>query len=224
MATKKSQSPSLSQPEKLLFAIAVCLNTAIQYLVDNPGGNNSWFISGITVEMKEIAAIYMQYPQDGGVRHRVHGVIGVVAKEWKIAEEENHSPDIGKLSVKAFMTPSVLHSTDLLEYVEEQPQEKLWWELPGSPMDMSAEDSGDGLHCSGRINKGKVPALPDVEPIPAPQQRGKKRSAVESTGNTDKTVRHTVAPPSRRVVVKLPSVTLSQRMPDVGDLVVTQIQ
>ncbi|KAI9433635.1 hypothetical protein BJY52DRAFT_1198600 [Lactarius psammicola] len=105
MATKKSQSPSLSQPEKLLFSIAVHLNTAIQYLVDNPGGDNSWFISGITVEMmilqqKEIAAIYAQYPQDGGVCHRVHGVIGVVAKEWKIAEEENRSPDVGKLSVK----------------------------------------------------------------------------------------------------------------------------
>ncbi|KAI9450744.1 hypothetical protein BJY52DRAFT_1191550 [Lactarius psammicola] len=62
MATKKSQSPSLSQPEKLLFSIAVCLNTAIQYLADNPGGDNSWFISGITAEMKEIAAIYAQYP------------------------------------------------------------------------------------------------------------------------------------------------------------------
>ncbi|KAI9441098.1 hypothetical protein BJY52DRAFT_1229420 [Lactarius psammicola] len=216
MATKKSQSPSLSQPEKLLFAIAVRLNTAIQYLADNPGGNNSWFISGITAEMKEIAAIYAQYPQDGGVRHRVHGVIGVVAKEWKIAEEENRSPDVGKLSVKAVdkccantvkhypQWPSVLHSTDLSEYVEEQPQEKLWWELPGSPMDMSAEDSGDGLRRSGRINKGKAPAPPDVEPVPALQQRGKKRSAVESTGDSDKTARRAVVPPSRRVVVKSP--------------------
>ena len=109
------------------------------------------------LQQKEIAAIYAQYPQDGGVRHRVHGVIGVVAKEWKIAEEENRSPDVGKLSVKAVdkccantakhypQWPSVLHSTDLSEYVEEQPQEKLWWELPGSPMDMSAEDSGDGM-------------------------------------------------------------------------------
>ncbi|KAI9437878.1 hypothetical protein BJY52DRAFT_1229991 [Lactarius psammicola] len=206
----------LSQPEKLLFAIAVWLNTVIQYLADNPGGDNSWFISGITAEMKEIAAIYAQYPQDGGVRHRVHGVIRVVAKEWKIAEEENHSPDIGKLSVKAVdkccantakhypQWPSVLHSMDLLEYVEEQPQEKLWWELPGSPMDMSAEDSGDGLRHSGRINKGKAPAPPDVEPIPALQQCGKKRSAVESTGNSDKTARRTVAPPSHRVVVKSP--------------------
>ncbi|KAI9442068.1 hypothetical protein BJY52DRAFT_1194840 [Lactarius psammicola] len=204
MATKKSQSPSLSQPEKLLFSIAVRLNTAIQYLADNPGGDNSWFISGITVEMKEIAAIYAQYPQDGGVRHRVHSVIEVIAKEWKIAEEENRSPDVGKLSVKAVdkccantakhypQWPSVLHSTDLSEYVEEQPQEKLWWELPGSPMDMSVEDSGDGLHHLGCINKGKAPALPDVEPIPALQQRGKKRSAVESTGDSDKTARHTV--------------------------------
>ena len=109
------------------------------------------------LQQKEIADIYAQYPQDGGVRHRVHGVIGVVAKEWKIAEEENRSPDVGKLSVKAVdkccantakhypQWPSVLHSTDLSEYVEEQPQEKLWWELPGSPMDMSAEDSGDGM-------------------------------------------------------------------------------
>ncbi|KAI9443673.1 hypothetical protein BJY52DRAFT_1229030 [Lactarius psammicola] len=210
MAPKKSQSPSLSQPEKLLFSIAVRLNTAIQYLADNPGGDNSWFISGITVEMKEIAAIYAQYPQDGGVRHRV------VTKEWKIAEEENRSPDVGKLSVKAVdkccantakhypQWPSVLHSTDLLEYVEEQPQEKLWWELPGSPMDMSAEDSGDGLRRSGHINKGKAPAPPDVEPVPALQQHGKKRSAVESTGDSDKTARCAVVPPSRRVVVKLP--------------------
>ena len=61
-----------------------------------------------------------------------------------------------------------------------------------------------GLRRSGRINKGKAPAPPDVEPVPAPQQRGRKRSAVESTGDTDKTVRRTVAPPSRRVVVKSP--------------------
>ncbi|KAI9451162.1 hypothetical protein BJY52DRAFT_1226782 [Lactarius psammicola] len=100
--------------------------------------------------------------------------------------------------------PSVLHSTDLSEYVKEQPQEKLWWELPGSPMDMSAEDSGDGLRRSGRINKGKAPAPPDVEPVPALQQRGKKRSAAESTGDSDKTARRAVAPPSRRVVVKSP--------------------
>ncbi|KAI9430579.1 hypothetical protein BJY52DRAFT_1232390 [Lactarius psammicola] len=288
MATKKSQSPSLSQPKKLLFSIAVRLNTAIQYLADNPGGDNSWFISGITAEMmilqqKEIAAIYAQYPQDGGVCHCVHSMIGVVAKEWKIAdaqekamtnaklgpihevsrlnvanngggiektrmeihglnnepyiqlsralkllpnrkclgqsmtaEEENHSPNIGKLSVKAVdkccantakhypQWPSVLHSMDLLEYVEEQPQEKLWWELPGSPMDMSVEDSGDGLRRSGRINKGKAPAPPDVEPIPALQQHGKKRSVVESTGDSNKTARRAVMPPSRRVVVKSP--------------------
>ncbi|KAI9450745.1 hypothetical protein BJY52DRAFT_1227034 [Lactarius psammicola] len=143
-------------------------------------------------------------------------MIGVVAKEWKIAEEENRSPDIGKLSVKVVdkccantvkhypQWPSVLHLTDLSEYVEEQPQEKLWWELPGSPMDMSAEDSGDGLHHLGRINKGKAPAPPDVEPIPALQQRGKKCSAVESTGNSDKTARRAVVPPSCRVVVKSP--------------------
>ncbi|KAI9449196.1 hypothetical protein BJY52DRAFT_1192781 [Lactarius psammicola] len=105
--------------------------------------------------------------------------------------------------------PSVLHSTDLSEYVKEQPQEKLWWELPGSPMDMYVEDSGDGLHRSGRINKGKAPAPSDVEPVPAlhvmlTRQRGKKRSVVESTGDSDKTVRCAVAPPSRRVVVKSP--------------------
>ena len=116
------------------------------------------------LQQKEIATIYVQYPQDGGVLHRVHGVIAVVAKEWKTSEDENRSPDVGKLSVKAVDKccantakkfpnwPSILHSTDLSEYVEEQPQEKLWWELPGSPMDMSAEDSGDGMwyihHCS----------------------------------------------------------------------------
>ncbi|KAI9444447.1 hypothetical protein BJY52DRAFT_1194293 [Lactarius psammicola] len=61
IATKKSQSPSLSKLEKLLFAIAVCLNTVIQHLANNPGGDNTWFTSGITVEMKEIAAIYVQY-------------------------------------------------------------------------------------------------------------------------------------------------------------------
>ncbi|KAI9450311.1 hypothetical protein BJY52DRAFT_1227283 [Lactarius psammicola] len=187
MASKKSQSSGFTESEMLLFAIAVRLTTAIQYLAENPGGDNSWFISGITAEM-----------------------------EWKTAEDENRSPDVGKLSVKAVERccantakhfpkwPSVLHSTDLLEYVEEQPQEKLWWELPGSPMDMSAEDSGDGLHCSGRINKGKVPAPPDMEPAHAPQQRGKKRSAVESTGDTVKTVCRTVAPPSHRVVIKSP--------------------
>ncbi|KAI9428636.1 hypothetical protein BJY52DRAFT_1200858 [Lactarius psammicola] len=71
-------------------------------------------------------------------------------------------------------------------------------------MDMSAEDSGDGLRRSGRINKGKAPALPDVEPIPALQQRGKKHSTVESTGDSDKTACHAVVPPSRRVVVKSP--------------------
>ncbi|KAI9429805.1 hypothetical protein BJY52DRAFT_1232536 [Lactarius psammicola] len=204
MASQKSQSSGFTEPEMLLFAIAVRLTTAIQYLVENPGGDNSWFISGITVEMnvwtffqqKEIATIYMQYPQDGGVRHHMHGVIAIVAKEWKTAEDKNHSPDVGKLSVKAVERccantvkhfpkwPSVLHSTDLSEYVEEQPQEMLWWELPGSPMDMSVEDSGDGLRCSGRINKGK--------------QRGKKRSVAESTGDTDKTARCAVAPPSRR--------------------------
>ncbi|KAI9431751.1 hypothetical protein BJY52DRAFT_1232046 [Lactarius psammicola] len=224
MASKKSQSSGFTEPEMLLFAIAVRLTTAIQYLAENPGGDNSWFISGITAEMnvrtflqqKEIAMIYVQYPQDGGVRHRVHGVIAVVAKEWKTAEDENRSPDVGKLSVKAVERccantakhfpkwPSVLHSTDLSEYVEEQPQEKLWWELPGSPMDMSAEDSGDGLRRSGRINKGKAPAPPDMEPAHAPQQRGKKRSAAESTGDTVKTARRAVAPPSRRVVVKSP--------------------
>jgi len=43
-----------------------------------------------------------------------------------------------------------------------------------------------------------------VEPVPALQQRGKKRSAAESTGDSDKTARCAVAPPSRRVVVKSP--------------------
>ena len=109
------------------------------------------------LQQKEIATIYVQYPQDGGVHHHVHGVIAVVAKEWKTSEDENRSPDVGKLSVKAVdkccantaiqfpLWPSVLHSTDLSEYVKEQPQEKLWWELPGSPMDMYVEDSGDGM-------------------------------------------------------------------------------
>ncbi|KAI9437075.1 hypothetical protein BJY52DRAFT_1230251 [Lactarius psammicola] len=134
MASKKSQSSGLTKPEMLLFAIAVRLTTAIQYLSENPGGDNSWFISGITAEMmilqqKEIATIYVQYPQDGGVRHRVHGLIAVVAKEWKTSDDENHSPDVGKLSVKVVdkccantamhfpLWPSVLHSTDLSEYV-----------------------------------------------------------------------------------------------------------
>ncbi|KAI9437074.1 hypothetical protein BJY52DRAFT_1230250 [Lactarius psammicola] len=71
-------------------------------------------------------------------------------------------------------------------------------------MDMSVEDSGDGLCRSGRINKGKAPAPPDVEPIPALQQRGKKCSVAESTGDSDKTTCHAVAPPSCRVVVKSP--------------------
>ncbi|KAI9436408.1 hypothetical protein BJY52DRAFT_1197090 [Lactarius psammicola] len=216
MASKKSQSSGLTKPEMLLFAIAVRLNTVIRYLAENPGGDNSWFISGITAEMKQIATIYVQYPQDGGVRHHVHGSIGVVAKEWKIAEEENCSPNVGKLSVKVVdkccantvknfpQWPSVLHLTDLSEYVKEQPQENLWWELPGSPMDMSAEDSGDGLHRLGRINKGKAPAPLDVEPVPAPQQHGKKCSVVESTGDSNKTACCAVAPPSRRVVVKSP--------------------
>ncbi|KAI9449197.1 hypothetical protein BJY52DRAFT_1192783 [Lactarius psammicola] len=106
MASKKSQSSGLTKPEMLLFAIAVHLTTAIQYLAENPGGDNSWFISGITAEMmilqqKEIATIYVQYPQDGGVCHRVHGMIAVVAKEWKTSEDENCSPNVGKLSVKA---------------------------------------------------------------------------------------------------------------------------
>ncbi|KAI9428507.1 hypothetical protein BJY52DRAFT_1200917, partial [Lactarius psammicola] len=74
-------------------------------------------------------------------------------------------------------------------------------------MDMSVEDSRDGLRHSGHINKGKAPAPPDVEPVPALQQRGKKRSAAESTGDSDKTTRHTVAPPSCRVVVKSPPET-----------------
>ncbi|KAI9442071.1 hypothetical protein BJY52DRAFT_1194814 [Lactarius psammicola] len=65
-------------------------------------------------------------------------------------------------------------------------------------------NSGDGLRHSGRINKGKAPAPPDVEPVPALQQRGKKCSTVESTGDSDKTARRAVAPPSRRVVVKSP--------------------
>ncbi|KAI9444448.1 hypothetical protein BJY52DRAFT_1228839 [Lactarius psammicola] len=69
---------------------------------------------------------------------------------------------------------------------------------------MSVKDSGDGLHCLGRINKGKVPAPPDMEPIPAPQQHCKKHSTVKSTGDSDKTAHHIVAPPSHRVVVKSP--------------------
>ncbi len=88
----------------------------------------------------------------------MHASIAVVAKEWKSAGSENCSPNLQQMSVNVVTKgcantkkhypdwPTVLHLADLSTYVDEQPPEKHWWAVYGSPMNQSAaEDSTDGM-------------------------------------------------------------------------------
>ncbi|KAI9437100.1 hypothetical protein BJY52DRAFT_1230224 [Lactarius psammicola] len=94
----------------------------------------------------------------------MHGLIVVIAKEWKITEDENCSPDVGKLSVKAV----------------------------DKSLPLGAHQQGQGT-CSAGCGACFCSTA-----------ACKKHSTVESTGDSDKTASHAVAPTSHRVVVKSP--------------------